>query len=147
MRLYMDLNCFNRPFDDQEQARVRQETEAIFGILDRVVRGLDSLIWSAVLTFENARHPKPDRRQEIGLWQDRAVENVAASPEVEQRAHAISAQGVGALDAAHLASAEAGAAEVFLTCDDGVLKQAQHLGLDFRVLNPVEYLREVSPHG
>lgn len=72
---------------------------------------------------------------------------MAASPEVEHRAHAMSAQGVGALDAAHLASAEAGAAEVFLTCDDGLLKQAQHLGLDFRVLNPVDYLQEVSPHG
>lgn len=111
------------------------------------MEGADSLIWSAVLTFENSRHPKPDRRQEIGLWQDRAVENVAASPEVERRAQTISAKGIGSLDAAHLACAEAGAAEVFLTCDDGLIKQAQHLGLNFRVLNPVDYWKEVSLHG
>lgn len=28
MRVYMDNCCFNRPFDDQTQTRVRLETEA-----------------------------------------------------------------------------------------------------------------------
>jgi predicted nucleic acid-binding protein len=120
---------------------------AIFDILNRVVEGADSLIWSEVLTFENSRHPKPDRRQEIGLWQERAVENVPASSEVERRAQTISAMGIGPLDVAHLACAEAGAAEVFLTCDGELIKRAQHLGLNFRVLNPVDYWMEVSRHG
>ncbi len=67
MRLYIDLSCFNRPFDNQQQSRVFEETEAVFGILNRVAEGEDSLIWSWVLTFENSRHPKPDRRDEISL--------------------------------------------------------------------------------
>ena len=46
MRLYIDLNCFNRPFDDQRQERVRRETVAVFNILNRVLEGNDSLIWS-----------------------------------------------------------------------------------------------------
>ncbi|MFN0197095.1 MAG: PIN domain protein, partial [Planctomycetaceae bacterium] len=28
MRIYLDNCCFNRPFDDQRQIRVRLETEA-----------------------------------------------------------------------------------------------------------------------
>ncbi len=28
MRLYLDLCCFNRPYDDQTQTRIRLETEA-----------------------------------------------------------------------------------------------------------------------
>lgn len=29
IRLYLDLCCFNRPYDDQTQARIRLEAEAI----------------------------------------------------------------------------------------------------------------------
>ncbi len=28
MLIYLDMRCFNRPFDDQSQARIRFETEA-----------------------------------------------------------------------------------------------------------------------
>lgn len=147
MRLYIDLSCFNRPFDDQGQERIRLETEAVFAILRRIVERNDTLIWSWVLTFENAKHPKPDRRDEIGLWERRAEKSVALSSNLQERARQIAQVGIPALDAAHLASAEAGGAEVFLTCDDVVVRRSQRLGLALRVLNPVAYLDEVSAHG
>ena len=147
MRLYIDLSCFNRPFDDQGQERIRRETEATFAILRRIIEGNDSLIWSWVLTFENARHPKPDRRDEIALWEGRADVVVTVSTDLQERARQIAQQGIPALDAAHLASAEAGGAGVFLTCDDMVLRRARRLGLALRVINPVAYLSEVSTHG
>ena len=28
MRIYLDNSCFNRPFDDQKQLRIKLETEA-----------------------------------------------------------------------------------------------------------------------
>ena len=65
MRLYLDLNCFNRPFDDQTQARIVQETSAVFVILQRIVEGVDHLVWSVILDLENAQHPLADRRVEI----------------------------------------------------------------------------------
>ena len=36
MLLYLDLNCFNRPFDDQTQERIARETAAVFAVLERV---------------------------------------------------------------------------------------------------------------
>lgn len=36
MRVYLDNCCFNRPFDDQSQARVRLEAEARLEIQQRV---------------------------------------------------------------------------------------------------------------
>ncbi|MEK7337836.1 MAG: PIN domain protein, partial [candidate division NC10 bacterium] len=66
MRLYLDLNCFNRPFDDQNQERIRRETGAILAILARIVERSDVLVWSWALDWENARHPIADRREEIG---------------------------------------------------------------------------------
>lgn len=101
MRLYIDLNCFNRPFDDQRQERIRQETEAVFAILTRIIERKDSLIWSWVMSFENAKHPKPDRRDEIGLWMNRADSVIALDAGIEDRAREFEERGMPALDAAH----------------------------------------------
>jgi len=147
MRLYIDLSCFNRPFDDQSQERIRQETEAIFAILRRIVERDDVLIWSWVLTFENSRHPRPDRRDEIAMWETRAETVVVVSASLQERASQFAQKGIPALDAAHMASAEAGRADIFLTCDDIVVRRSQRLDLGLRVINPVAYLSEVSTHG
>ena len=82
MRLYLDLNCFNRPFDDQNQARIVQETAAVFSILQRIVDGVDHLMWSVILDFENAQHPLADRRVEIARWAHRAVGHLVITPNV-----------------------------------------------------------------
>ena len=108
MRLYIDLSCFNRPFDDQGQERIRRETEAVLAILRRIIEGNDTLVWSWALNFENDRHPKQDRRDEIALWERRSERSVALTPKLEEQARQIAQQGLQALDAAHLASAEAG---------------------------------------
>lgn len=78
MQLYIDLNCFNRPFDDQTQKRVQSETDAVFAILRRVSDGTDKLIWSWALWYENSKHPIPDRRDEIAQWQE--VASLFVSP-------------------------------------------------------------------
>jgi hypothetical protein len=147
MRLYIDLSCFNRPFDDQGQERIRRETEAVLAILRRIIEGKDTLVWSWGLNFENDKHPKQDRRDEIALWERRSERSVALAPKLEERTRQIAQQGLQALDAAHLASAEAGEAEVMLTCDDVILRRGSRLGLALRVLNPVAYLKEVIGNG
>jgi hypothetical protein len=109
---YIDLSCFNRPFGNQGQERIRRETQAVLDVLRRIVEGSDTLVWSWVLSFENDKHPKPDRRDEIAVWEARAERSIAVSADLEERARQIARQGIPALDAAHLASAEAGGAEI-----------------------------------
>ena len=147
MRLYIDLSCFNRPFDDQRQERIRREIEAVFAILSRIVEGKDTLIWSWVMSFENTKHPKPDRRDEIAIWENRAELVIAVSARIEERARQLEDQGMPALDAAHLASAEAGGADAFLTCDDAVVRRAARRKLALPVMNPVAYWQEMVSHG
>jgi hypothetical protein len=85
MRLYIDLSCFNRPFDNQAQDRIRLETEAVLVILTRIVEGTDTLLWSWVLSFENDKHPKRDRRDEIAVWERRAERSIDLSGSLEDR--------------------------------------------------------------
>jgi predicted nucleic acid-binding protein len=140
--LYLDLNCFNRPFDDQSQDRIAQETAAVFAILQRIIDGVDQLVWSAILTFENAQHPLADRRTEIAQWAHRAVVNVAISQPVATRARTLTAAGLRPLDAAHLACAEAAACNRFLTCDDQVIRRTRRVQVGLRVQNPTDYVQE-----
>ena len=140
--MYLDLNCFNRPFDDQSQDRIAGETTAAFSVLQRIIDGTDHLAWSAVLEFENSQHPLMDRRTEIARWAQHAVVNVTISGQVSARAQTLTEAGFGALDAAHVACAEAAACDCFLTCDDRLLRRARRVQLAVRVQNPVEYVEE-----
>lgn len=53
MRIYLDNCCFNRPFDDQSQIRIRLESEAKLKIQDDILEGKVELIWSYILDAEN----------------------------------------------------------------------------------------------
>lgn len=142
MLLYLDLNCFNRPFDDQTQDRIARETTSVFAILQRIINEMDSLAWSAVLDFENAQHPLIDRRTEIGRWAQRAVINISINEQITMRAQTLTQVGLAPLDAAHLACAEAAACDYLLTCDDSMVKRSTRATLALRVSNPLAYLEE-----
>jgi hypothetical protein len=147
MRLYIDLSCFNRPFDDQSQERVRLETEAVLAVLTRIVEGKDALLWSWVMSFENDKHPNPERRDEIAVWEAISERTVGLSNQLEERARQIAQSGISSLDALHLASAEEGQADVVLTCDDILVRRSRRLALTLRILNPVAYFEEVKANG
>ena len=52
-RIYLDVCCLNRPFDDQRQARVRLEAEAVLLILGRCEAGTWQWLSSAVVEEES----------------------------------------------------------------------------------------------
>ena len=63
MRIYLDVCCLNRPFDDQRQDRLRFESEAILTILYRCEIGKWKLITSEVTDLEISKIPKDDRKR------------------------------------------------------------------------------------
>ena len=65
MRVYLDNCCFNRPFDDQRQTRVRLEAEAKLCIQEHIREGTLELAWSYILDFENTANPFKERRTTI----------------------------------------------------------------------------------
>ena len=116
----------------------------MLSILQRIVTGVDQLAWSAILRFENSQHPLVDRRNEIAHWGRLAAVNATASRSVVKRAEELVDYGLPPLDAAHLASAEAAGCNMFLTCDDRLMRKSRNLQLPFRLLNPVEYWEECT---
>jgi hypothetical protein len=56
--IYLDLWCVNRPFDDQHQARVRLEAEAVLGPIQLSRTGIVKWTGSDVLDLESGRNPE-----------------------------------------------------------------------------------------
>ncbi len=51
---------------------------------------------------------------------------------------------LSAKDAVHLSCAVYLKSNFFLTCDDALIKRSKRLNLAMRVMNPIEYIREVE---
>jgi hypothetical protein len=51
VKIYLDVSCLNRPFDDQGQVRIRLETEAVTIILE--VQVANPLEWLKEIGHEN----------------------------------------------------------------------------------------------
>ena len=62
LRIYLDTSVYNRPFDNQEQTRVRLETEAFLLILEKAITGAIQIIASSALEYENSQNPFIERK-------------------------------------------------------------------------------------
>jgi predicted nucleic acid-binding protein len=136
----------NRLTDDQSQTRVRNEAEAIEGILRLVCEGQATWVSSTTLEIEISRNPDADRRRDVAALLAFSNEVVVPRSRSAGRAAFLEKLGFGTIDALHLASAEQGQADVFLTTDDGLLRRAARYSneLRIRVQNPVSWYQEVE---
>ena len=138
MRVYLDNCCYNRPFDEQAQLRVVLETLAKLKIQQQMRDGVLEYVWSSVLDFEISKSRFLDRSLQIMPWAKGAVINVQIDDSIRFRAKEFEANGLKAMDALHVACAEAAECDWFFTTDRGILKKARNL-ISMRVANPVEF--------
>jgi len=145
MRIYFDNCSLQRPLDDQSQPRIERETEAIIRILSYCETGSLTLVSSEVLLAEINDTSDLERRETtLGILAV-AVETIVADAEVEKRAQEFEKFGIKPIDALHLASAEAGQAEYFCTCDDKLLRRAKAKSdLKVKAISPTELLEEIT---
>ncbi len=143
MRVYLDNCCFNRPFDDQSQPKIRLETEAKLYIQEALLRTKLELAWSYILDFENAANPFGERKNAIEAWRRRAVVDVEETPEVLERAEALVARGLKSKDALHVACAVASRCEYFVTTDASILRKLRDFS-DVNVLDPTALVRRIQ---
>jgi predicted nucleic acid-binding protein len=146
--LYLDMNIYNRPFDDQSQMRIRLETVAITMIFALIESGHFSARWSFVLEYENSRNPFPERKAFARYLAQACDSTVEPDESIRRLARQLSEHHqVRGRDALHLACAELSGCDYLITCDDGLNRQGKRLRengtLTVKVINPVDLLREV----
>lgn len=146
MRVYLDVCCLNRPFDDQTQDRIRLEAEAVLLILRHLESGDWHFIGSEAIELEINRTPDHERQRRVRLLAAHIYETVQLGALEISRARELEQIGFHALDALHIACAEAGSADVFLTTDDQLLRLAGRAAQQVHVLvaNPLGWLAKVT---
>jgi predicted nucleic acid-binding protein len=145
LRIYLDVCCLNRPFDDQRQDRIRLEAEAVLLIMGRCESGAWQWLSSAVVEEEVNHTPSSERRSRVRQMLSGAHGTVALTDVAISRAQELKALGFRTYDALHLACAEQATVDIFLTTDDHVLRiVTRHTAqLQVRVANPLAWLLEV----
>ncbi len=125
MVIYLDNCCFNRPYDDQAQLKIRLESEVKLVIQERIIRGDLGLVWSFILEYENDDNPFGERRRNIEKWRSVATEIVLETELLVRLASDFSEMGLKAKDSLHLAAATVSKCTYFIITDDGILKKCK----------------------
>lgn len=145
-KIYLDSCCVSRPYDNQTQDRIRSETAAIMQIISRFWNGEWQAITSKVLQFEINRISDLTKRSFVKALLNSIPQTIFVTIGGSEtfRGEQLEALGFKEYDALHIACAESGEADVFLTTDDAVIRRAKRLTsqLRVRVENPGTWLQE-----
>jgi predicted nucleic acid-binding protein len=143
-RIYLDTCSLHRPLDDRSQARIALEAEAILAVLALCENNTLTLVSSDVIAFEVNQNPHPQRKIFVTGIIEQAQEVFTLTQEITDRAKGFEQQGIKAIDALHLATAEAANVDFFCTCDDRFYRRTKDVSsLAIRVVTPLELAQEV----
>jgi predicted nucleic acid-binding protein len=146
MRIYMDVCCLSRPFDDQTQERIYLESQALFLIFGKCQFEVWELIGSRAIELEISNDPDLERLRRIKQALSLVKTTVQINSTVTQRATEIITFGFKPYDALHLASAEVARADIFLTTDDRILRRGDRYREELQVplANPANWLIAIN---
>ncbi|MGF1587636.1 MAG: PIN domain-containing protein [Pleurocapsa sp.] len=141
-RLYLDTSIYNRPLDDQTQAKIFLETQAVVLILNLIDSQLVELVDSGVLEYENSRNPFPLKQKLMSRYLKLATIYQSVNEVIRQRAEQLEMQGIKAIDALHVATAEVSKSDYFITCDKRLINRCRELTI--KVINPIDFILEIE---
>jgi len=146
MKIYLDVCCLNRPFDNRIQDRIRFESEAILTILDHCQGGKYIFVSSEAVDIEIFKIPDTEKRQKVGMLSSISQLYIKVDTHVEKRATELEQINFTGFDALHIASAERGKVDILLTTDDSLIRKALRYKqiLKIKIENPVTWLMEVT---
>jgi len=141
MKIYLDNCCFNRPFDNQLEIKIRLETEAKLYIQYLIQKKKLQIVWSYILDFENSKNPFEERKQQIERWKIFAVEDIEENDTILAIGRKLEKIGLKKIDALHIACAIYAKCNYFITTDKGILKKAKRIK-EIIVIDPINFIRE-----
>jgi len=143
LKIYLDNCCFCRPFDDQSNDKIRLESEAILTIIDRCEMGKWDIIKSDVSLDEIIGIPNEIKKRKVLSLYSSALINISLNKDIVAHAKELLKLNIAPFDALHLACAEYGEADIFLTTDKKLINMSKKAKLKTKVLNPAVWLMEV----
>jgi len=144
LRIYLDVCCFNRPYDDQSQLKVAMEAQSKLHIQNLIKDGKYDLIGSYTLDYEISRNPYEMRRRSIERFIRSNIKGYVGAERAEiiaPLAEEFMRIGVKEKDAYHIASAIYAGCEYFISTDIRLLK---HKTDRIKLVTPIEFVVETE---
>ena len=144
MKVYFDVCCLNRPFDDQKQDRIHLEAEAILSILKHIDEGEWVLVSSDAVIYEINKTADAERRERLLSINNSAQSYVVADKTIFERGAVIQEMGFTTYDAMHIACAESVQVDIFLSTDKKLINKAlrNKSKLFVAIENPLVWIQE-----
>ena len=150
LTLYLDINLYCRPFNDQTQLRMYRETSAVDVILNRASRQRYKIYWSYVLHVENSLNQNLlERRIVTEQSTSSCVCSIIPRDDIRLLASQIQTlSSIRGYDVEHIACAELAGCDYLLTGDDRLLRRFNRLKmqgvlpLQVTLQNPVDFLED-----
>jgi predicted nucleic acid-binding protein len=139
MKIYLDNCCFNRPFDDQNQVKIKIETEAKLYIQKLIVLKKIELVWSYILEYENDNNPINIRRDQISAWKEISSVSINETINITDCANRLIKKGIKSKDALHVSCAIEAKCDYFITTDKLLLSRLIDFN-DIQVINPTNFI-------
>jgi predicted nucleic acid-binding protein len=140
MLIYLDICCFNRPYDIQSSEIIKLETEATLAIQHAILAKEIRFVWSFMLDFENNANPYPDHREAIAEWKNLASVQISALETIRKYANQLTATfGIKSKDALHIACSIEAQCDYFISTDKRLLKKSKTL-TTINTVNPVDFI-------
>lgn len=144
MNVYLDSCTIQRPLDVFTVLRNKLEAEAVLGMIGACDAGTLTLISSDALRYEIAQNVQAVRKEHAQAILAKAQISVQIDSSVEQRSAIFIERGVKAMDAVHVALAEAAAADYFCSCDDRLLRKLTTMkDLTVTPISPLALIEEL----
>lgn len=149
LKIYLDNCCLSRLSDPPSQTRLIAEIKAIRQIMIHILRSQWYWISSTVLVDEVEQNPDLEKRIQAKTWVSLAHQSISVGVSEISRGKQLEELGFKEYDALHIACAESGKVDIFLTTDDRLLRKAKRYQsrLYIQVDNPVTWLEEVTGNG
>ena len=141
IKVYLDICCYNRPFDDQMQIKIHLETEAILYIQDNIRKNEYKMVWSYMIDFENNNNPYEDKKRNITMWKGKASEYCSSSEDILLIGQDIMKHSIQAKDSLHLACAIKSNCDYFITTDSKLMKKKLS---SIRIINSIDFVRKIG---
>jgi len=143
-KIYLDVCCYNRPFDDQTHDIVHIEAEAVLTIL-KLCEFHDLILYkSKIVDLEISKISNDFKKSKVNFLKDVAQESIEVNSEVASLAKSLEKAGITAFDALHVALAQE-ADTIFITTDHKLINKCNRLKdlVKISIKNPVDFVMEV----
>lgn len=143
IRVYLDNCCLNRPFDDQQNLKIKLEAEAKLFVQQKIKENEIELAWSYILEYENSENPFVQKKETISKWQSISKIDINENQKIIKTSEEICKLNIKHKDALHIACAIEAKCDYFLTTDIFLIKKAHFID-KIIIMNPINFINELE---